>query len=68
MFVKLPRDFPGPQTPTAALSGISMSTKTPLRDLTAFQMPLSEVLEDLMDPDKAGDGVKGLKEPLRSFT
>ena len=33
MFVKLPRDFPGPQTPTAALSGISMSTKTPLRDL-----------------------------------
>ena len=27
-------------------------------------MFISEVLEDLLDPDKAGDGVRGLEEAL----
>ena len=35
--------------------------------LTYFQMSLTEVLEDLIDPDKAGNGVRGLREALGTF-
>ena len=31
-------------------------------------MSLFEVLEDLIDPDKAGDGVRRLGEALGTFT
>ena len=37
------------------------------RVLTGFQMSLSEVLEDLMDPNKAGDVVRRLGEASGTF-
>ena len=44
-----------------------MGTIRTWRVLTGFQMSLSEVMDDHMDPDKAGDGARGAQRSLRTL-
>ena len=61
ILVKLPLGSQSPLTPSPVLLGPSMSLKT------GFLISLSEVMEDLMDLDKAGNGVKRLEEVYGIF-
>ena len=73
-FVKLPRGSPGPLTPSPALIGTTFFFQNSIKgleehgeSLPRFLMSLFEVFVDLMDHDKTGDGVRGLREPLGRF-
>ena len=72
-FVNLPRGLPSPLTQFPALSGSSMSSKTPGRELKdketldMIQDVWYGVFENMDVPAKAWDGVKRLREALGSF-